>query len=506
MKFMPATHDTEAGAGALSGTGAGDAERPGPDRRALLGALALAIVVAATLVPFLTSAPPAGLTTSNAPWTDEGFNLGNARNRVLFGRFGTDDVDRSLSNGAYTGIAALVFAVTGPSIPAGRALAVVSVAAAVFLLGWGLARPLGRRGALLAAAALGGCQLLLQYGRLGFVEPMTVALLTGALVLAARAPDRPSWTAGAGAGLLVALAVSVKAIALVPGAAVLGVPLVMGLVRRDRAALRMVAAAVGTVVLTALLWAGLVALPNLDRLRIALRIWPEVHYPAGPAALAGRLGTYLAHSDGALPLAAPLIVAAALGVALLTRRGLEPARRDLLLTGLAWGLGTWGAMAVGSYAPNRYVVPALPGLAVLAGAGLAALAGRAPARLAGSVALVLGLAVAVPGAAAAAVKAAQGGDLLARDQATLAAALPVHAVVYGAYGPTMLFGTDARLVTPWAPAGANVDDPVRRFGVTHVLTDGGDVAAGYAAGPPLATVRWGPHTLRLYEIAPVAPD
>src|SRR5262245_46821837 len=152
----------------------------------LAGAL-LALVVLTLMAPFAATEPPAGLTKSNAIWTDEGFNLANARNRVLFGRFGTDDVDRSLSNGAFSGLAALVFAVTGPSIPAGRWISIVAAAAAVLLLAVGLARPMGTRAALLAAAALGGSQLLLQYGRLALVEPLLVALLVGALVLVARA-------------------------------------------------------------------------------------------------------------------------------------------------------------------------------------------------------------------------------------------------------------------------------------------------------------------------------
>jgi hypothetical protein len=79
-------------------------------------------------------------------------------------------------------------------------------------------------------------------------------------------------------------------------------------------------------------------------------------------------------------------------------------------------------------------------------------------------------------------------------------------VVYGAYGPTMLPGTRARLVTPWAPADANVRDPAGRFGVTHLLSDGRDAAAVAALGPrargarEVARVRWGPHTLVLSEL------
>ena len=136
------------------------ATRPGGDGAVtpgqVLAGLLLAVLVLWLLAPFAGVDPPGGLTASNAPWTDEGFNLANARERVLAGHFATGDVDRSLTNGAYSVLAAAMFAVTGPSLAAGRALSMVAVAAAVLLLALGLARPLGRPAALLAAAASAG--------------------------------------------------------------------------------------------------------------------------------------------------------------------------------------------------------------------------------------------------------------------------------------------------------------------------------------------------------------
>ena len=285
-------------------------------------------------------------------------------------------------------LAAATFAVTGPSLAAGRALSMVAVAGAVLLLALGLARPLGRPAALLAAAALGGANLMLEHGRLALVEATVVVLLTGAFVLATRAAWRPSAAAGAGVGLLVAAAVSVKANALLPGMVMLGVVLVAAARRRDRPALAMGLAGLATLVLAGAAWLVAVALPNWERFRTALRIWPTVEYLGTPVALAGRVGRYLADSDQALGRSLPLLVAAALGLAALARRWprLEPAARDALVMAGLWGAGLWLAVAVGDYlpghytAPNRYVVPALPGLAVLAGFGLAdlaALAGRA---------------------------------------------------------------------------------------------------------------------------------
>ncbi len=539
----------------------------GPHRVALWQALAapvLAAAVLALLVPFVRADPPAGLTGSNAPWTDEGFNLANARQRVLFGRFAAGDVDRSLTNGAYSAAAAGVFALTRPRLVAGRMLSVAAVAGAVLLLALGLARPLGPAAALLAATALLGSDLLLEYGRLAMVESTVVLLLVAAYVLATRAAWHPSVPAGAALGLLLAAAVSVKANALVAALALLGVVVGAALRRRDRPALAMGLAAVAATLVAAVGWLLLVALPNRARLGTALRIWPRVDYLDTPAAMAGHLGRYLAHADQAIGRSLPLLLAAGVGLATLALRWRRLGRpaRDALVMAALWGLGLWVAVAVGDWLPghytppNRYVVPALPGLAVLAGFGLAALAaaaGRALAPLvaargsrprlpgdrpsrtrpprpswarlpgdrrrvrpaAGTVlaAVVLALAVAAPGTARYLGDALAGGRERERDQRLLAAALPVGAVVYGAYAPTLLFDTRVEVLTPWPSADANVRDPVGRFGVTHLLVGGPADPTGQVPAfrdrsrmRLLARVHWGGEELALYRLPTAPPE
>jgi 4-amino-4-deoxy-L-arabinose transferase-like glycosyltransferase len=511
------------------------AARPGGDGAVtpgqVLAGLLLAGVVLWLLAPFAGVDPPRQLTVSNAPWTDEGFNLANARERALTGQFATGDVDRSLTNGVYSVLGAATFAVTGPSLAAGRALSMAAVAGSVLLLALGLARPLGRPAALLAATALGGANLMLEHGRLALVEATVVVLLTGAFVLATRAAWRPSAAAGAGVGLLVAAAVSVKANALLPGLVLLGVVLVAAARRRDRPAAAMGLAGLATLLLAGAAWLVAVALPNWERFRTALRIWPTVEYLGTPVAIAGRVGRYLADSDQALGRSLPLLLAAALGLAALARRWprLDPAARDTLVMAGLWGAGLWLAVAVGDYlpghytAPNRYVVPALPGLAVLAGFGLAdlaALAGRAlggagerdPGNdrgrggwVAGLAAVVLGVAVALPGVLQYLDGARGSGRLREQGQRALATSLPSDAVVFGAYAPTLLFDTRLTTLTPWPTADANVRDPVGRFGVTHVLvsTGPGDPTAKVAgltgrARPRLAQIPWGNGELFLY--------
>ena len=229
--------------------------------------------------------PPGGLTASNAPWTDEGFNLANARERVLSGQFATGDIDRSLTNGAYSALAAAMFAVTGPSLAAGRACPWSRPLERRWGSGWSprYARPARRR-----RPRRGQPHARARPARPGRGDGGGAA--TGAFVLATWAAWRPSPAAGAGVGLLVAAAVSAKAIALLPGLVMLadagrGLPSA-----GERPALVMGLAGLATLAVAGGGLAGRGGPSQLGPVPTSLRIWPTVQYldgrPPSPAASA----------------------------------------------------------------------------------------------------------------------------------------------------------------------------------------------------------------------------
>jgi hypothetical protein len=126
-------------------------------------------------------------------------------------------------------------------------------------------------------------------------------------------------------------------------------------------------------------------------------------------------------------------------------------------------------------------------------------------------AVALAVAVAAPGTGGYLSSALGSGHQRERGQRLLAARLPANAVVFGAYAPTLLFDTRARLISTWPAADANVDDPVGRFGVSHVLATvppdtsdpTTDVPAFRNLGGALlvARVEWGGRTIGLYGVA-----
>lgn len=230
-------------------------------RRLLDGLLLLApLVVFGLLAVFVLRDPAGRVTASNAPYSDEAWDLINPRNFVLFGTFSTDDWNLHLVNVPYSIIQAAVFTVAGVGMAQGRLLSIVAVALTMAALGWGLRRPLGQGAAILAALAYGTSTLVLYYGRLAFLEPLVALFLTVGGLLALRADGPRSGRWGLAAGLALALAIGTK-----PSAAfaTAGLLVGLGLVRgRSPAVRRWIGGAVVAIGLAGLVWIVLIGLPN----------------------------------------------------------------------------------------------------------------------------------------------------------------------------------------------------------------------------------------------------
>ena len=500
----------------------------------LLAACAVSVgVVLGLLLPWLRADPPAGLTFSNSPYTDEGLYNSAGRDLVMFGSFGHTGLFRQLTNPAYVLADSTVFAVAGPSITAARVLSVVSVCAMVVLLLWGLARLIGFPAALVSAACVAGSPIVLLYGHVGIVEPFEAAMLVAGFVALARGMAAGRWVLGAVGGLLLAAAVGSKESALLALPGILGVPLVGALVMRQWRRLAVAGSAVAALFLAVLVWFLAVAQPNRSELHSATQTFGYTSTGAYPHSLDGTFhrlwhwSTHPALTDHASGWSIPLLVAAGLGIlfcVLLSgfgwRRRARLAHVYVTISGLVWAAGGWAVPVLSGYAPNRYLVIAVPGLALVAGPGLGLgsewVAGRVHrpmlAALAGGVAALM---VLVPGVITyiEVESPVWGRDQLRADQVAVARVIPPGAVLFGEYAPEMAFSHRAHTVIPWPQSGLHMDSPAQRYGLSYVIADiSGAASADDRAtlravapgagslGRPLVTVPWGPHRLAVYRV------
>lgn len=501
------------------------------DGRFWTGLVALGVLLLLQ-IPWLYANPPARLSTSNSAYTDEGLYNSSARDLVLFGSFGHEGLFRELTNSTYTMVDATVFAVFGPSIVAARAVSVVSLCLMVVVVLWGLWDLIGSAGAVVVAAGIGGSQLMLLYGHIGIVEPVETMLLVSGFVLVARATASRNWLLGVVGGLVLAAAVGAKESALLALPGILGVPLVAGAVSRQWRRLLVPAAATASVAVAIGVWFLVVALPNRADLDAALSTFSSTSTSIYPHSFGGamhRLAFWLENpgatsTDHVMPWSEPLLIAVAVGILGLLALHRRAGRRHFYVSasGLLWAAVCWAVPVLGAYSPNRYMVVAVPGLALAAGPGLGLLL-EWPAALihhrlwSGAAQLAVAALIAVPGVASyLSMEAGQlGTDQLSADQAAVARVLPADAVLFGVYGPDLAMSDRVHLVIPWVQSGLHMSSPVTRYGVNYVIVDmtakkgGGDAAllrAVSSSDPvrnatPLVVVPWGPHRLAVYSVA-----
>ncbi len=468
------------------------------------------MLIALTFLVLLVTAvavdPARGVTASTSPYTDEGWNVANARNLVLFGAWATDDWRMYMLNFPFSALEAAWLAIAGVGIVQARLLVIACVAVALATLGVGLRRQLGAVGASLAAAALGGSALLLYYGRLAYLEPLVMLWLIAALALLAR--SRPSLATGVLAGVALALAIATKASAGFAAAGMLGGVALAGW--REAGIRRAVAGAVLGLLVVALAWAAVFALPQPAALATDLRIWAPEPLPHSVTELIRRITSYPTRSDGGIPLALPLLVAGAGGLflVLVRRADLTAEQRRLAAACVGWFAVGMGVLLVVPYRPNRYLVPLLPPLAVLAGLGFALAVRWAGERriLAAGAGLALAIALVAPGVALDLGWVTSTPSTLPAVQARIAALVPPGSVIQGDLAPVLAMQARATTIVSRPATSVNPGDLYETRGVRWVLTPGPapEWAALHRAAWEARTrelcVAWGPGETCLYRL------
>jgi 4-amino-4-deoxy-L-arabinose transferase-like glycosyltransferase len=482
-----------------------------PARRLLDALLLLApVVVFGLLAAFVLVDPATRVTASNAPATDEAWDIVNARNFVLLGRFSTDDWNLHLVNVPFSLIEAAVFKVAGVGMAQARLVSIAAVALTMVALGWGLRRPLGSGAALLAALAYGTSTLVLYYGRLAFLEPTVALGLTVGGLLALRAHDPRSGRWGIVAGAALAVAIGTK-----PSAAfaVVGILVAMGVVSaRAPEVRRWLGGAVLSIAVAGLAWVVLIGLPNRDAVATDMRIWPAEPILGSLGSMVHRILVFPIHNDRFALLSAPLIVFGALGwvAAIRARRTLPSGTLALLTAATGWLVAGFGLLALAPYRPNRYEVPLLPALAILGAAGWSVFAPRLrqawPAR-AGLAGVAVAGALVVPGLVLYGSWMTAAQSRLPDIQAQVRAILPGGAVVQGDDAPAFALLAPVEALVSHSSTRVNPGDLYVSRGVRWYVGVKGSAPAWATLHPVEWSARvsrlcapWGGHEVCLWQV------
>ncbi|HEX6140671.1 MAG TPA: glycosyltransferase family 39 protein [Candidatus Limnocylindria bacterium] len=407
-----------------------------------------ALLALVAMLAILPSDPAPGMTDSSSPYTDEAYNVVNARNEVLLGRWSTDDWNLHLVNGPFSPAVAGVYRLFGVGIEPARLFVTLLSCLAIALVALVSAASFGTLAGVLAGIALGGNTLMLYYGRLAYLEPMVLLfLLAGTTLLIAR-PPIAGWRLGAAGGLLLGMGIATKPSAAFAAIGILaGVSLAGGI--RRRATWEPVGAALAGMVAVGIGWLLLIGLPNWPAVQADLRIWAAEPPPENVGQALQRMAAYLTVNDGAIGFAFTLAIAAAAGAVVAVRRWrfLEPAHRAVVGAAVGWLVAGMGLLLIVPYRPNRYVVPMLPALALLAAVGvehlLQAVASLRGGRAVAVIALSAGLAL--PGASAYAGWAATQTHRLTEAQALVEQHVGPGEAVQGELAP--LFALRVPVIT-----------------------------------------------------------
>jgi 4-amino-4-deoxy-L-arabinose transferase-like glycosyltransferase len=178
-------------------------------RRFLLTVLVAALVAGAALRLAWPTADPPTHATVGVVWHDEGAWVHNARNRVLWGTWRTDNWNPMFIAPVFTALEAGAFGLFGVGTWQARTVPAVSGLAAIALLAAGLATLGGRRAAVIGALLLATNYVFVMWNRAALMESTMTSLIVASWAAYAVAARRP--LAGLAAGSAAVLAVFTKA-------------------------------------------------------------------------------------------------------------------------------------------------------------------------------------------------------------------------------------------------------------------------------------------------------
>ena len=178
-------------------------------RRSFLASALVILVVAGLLRTVWLTSDPATTNTVGVVWHDEGPWVHNARNRVLWGVWRTDNWNPMFLAPVFTGLEYAAFTAFGVGTWQARTVPVVSGLAAIAFLIAGLAAVANRRTALLGGALLAANYGFVMWNRAALMESTMTAFIVISWAAYALAERRPYW--GLVAGIAGVLAVFTKA-------------------------------------------------------------------------------------------------------------------------------------------------------------------------------------------------------------------------------------------------------------------------------------------------------
>src|SRR5690606_28286256 len=147
---------------------------------------------------------PPSHATVGIVWHDEGPWVHNARNRVLWGVWRTDEWNPMFVAPVFTALEYAAFSVFGVGTWQARTVPAISGLAAVLLLAAGLAAVAGRRTALIGALLLSTNYVFVMWNRAALMESTMTAFIVAGWACYALALRRPAVGLAAGASAVLA--------------------------------------------------------------------------------------------------------------------------------------------------------------------------------------------------------------------------------------------------------------------------------------------------------------